>query len=418
MSNPRISKQTTGPKAPDDSIVYVDLQMNNSTGQAPAAMRRVVTRSQPILGRKGDYYCAIARATFPQFAVWMWAPELRIGQFSFPPLETVYTVTLSYNGVNSPATPMQLIRTRLDSIPPPIDPVSGLLAQPSNDYAAVYDMTVVVQMINTALSTAFTALASLTTLPANAVAPYFTYNSESGLMAINAYPYADWDSSAVTPIELWFGASFISYLAGIQFRVVNDAPALSPTTGGKDLHVILGGLGNDWLDQVAGGPLTSWQAGPGGPAAPASPQNPATALLVAPQQWPGFFVFTALQRIQIIAIGLGGRLEAVDAPLAAINQTAESGTSAVLCDFAPDLSSAGSFQQPLVYTPQSIIPGARFIEMFGDDPLQTFELQVRWTDSLGHSHDVQTLSSQQSASIKLVFVKRELLIGRGSVLSI
>jgi hypothetical protein len=217
---------------------------------------------------------------------------------------------------------------------------------------------------------------------------------------------------------MWFGASFISYLAGIQFRVVNDSPSRSVLTGGKDLHIILGGLGNDWLDQATGGPLTNWQAGPGAPTAPAAPQDPSTALLIAPQQWPGFFVFTALQRVQVIAIGLGGRLEAVDAPLAAINQTAEAGTSAVLCDFAPDLSSAGAFQQPLVYTPQSIIPGARFIEMFGDDPLQSFELQIRWTDSLGHSHDMQTLSSQQSASIKLVFVKRELLVGRATVLTV
>lgn len=418
MSNPRIPTSNPGAKAPDDSIIYVDLQMNNSTGQAPAPMRRVVTRSQPILGRKGDYYCAVARATFPQFAVWMWAPELRIGQMSSPPLETVYTVTLSYNGVDSPATPMQLIRTRLDAVPPVVDPVNGLLMQPSNDYSAVYDMTVVVQMINNALSSAFSALSGLTTLPATAVAPYFTYDSSTQLMAINAYPYSAWDGSVATPIEMWFGASFIPYLAGIQFQVVNDAPARSASTGGKDLHIIMGGLGNDWLDQDTSGSLTAWVPSPGDAVAPASPRNAATALLIAPQQWPGYFVFTALQRIQVIAIGLGGRLEAVDAPLAAINTTSESSTSAVLCDFAPDFSTTGSFQQPLVYTPQSIIPGARFIEMFGDDPLQSFELQIRWTDSLGYSHDMQTLSSQQAASIKLVFIKRELLVGRATVIAL
>jgi hypothetical protein len=83
--------------------------------------------------------------------------------------------------------------------------------------------------------------------------------------------------------------------------------------------------------------------------------------------------------------------------------------SSVICDFDPDISGPGAFQQPLVYTPSSVIPGARFIDLMPCQTLQSFNIAIDWQDSLGRSHPMYTFSQAQSASIKLVFVKKSYL---------
>lgn len=406
MSNPNLqqSVHVTRDRL-DNSIVYVDLQCNTYTGNGSSPVGRQVTRTQPIIAKQSDYYCAVARANFPQSDIPMWAAELLIGQVNSPPLLTVYNVALTYDGVDSDAIPIQLIPT-VQNAPPPAVP---LVAQPSNSFAFIYDIETVVAMVNTALATAFSNLAGKTTLPLAACAPYWSFDGGSSLLSFNCYPYSVYDQGSDPYIGIYFSASFLPYLNCFSTTIVNDNAALSLSTGSRDVRINTAGLKNSFLDLTA---PSTWVGPPGLPADPASPRDASTALMVIQAQFPPFGSFRCLQKIQILCSGLGAVLEGVDAPVAQLASAAQNLTSSVLADFTPDYTSVGSYQEPLIYTPSAIIPGARFIELTGDQPLIGFGITIVWTDALGNQHPVTVSSSQQTAGIKLVFVRREVVLGR------
>lgn len=401
-------------------IVYLDLNLNSTSDVHPTPLARQVVRTSPILSNVGEYSLAVARASFPQMSIPMWQPTLKLGQSADAdgyPTETEYNITLSYvkgdgsPAINSIAAPLRVIRTLMWIQPPPIDPVRGLVGQPDNGFNDVFDMDTITRMHNNAFAEAYADLvtkltAAGITIPEGATAPFMTYVETTQLLTITAYPYSFYQSMVTGQpsevntqpgIQIWYNAAYVSYLAGWALRTYNNSTKKSLATQNKDILLMTGGIQG------------SYYYANGSPSNLPLPVNPDSAFITFNQEWPGFFVFRALMRIQIIGTGLNSVLEGVDLP---ITETARGGTdlqSAVICDFDPDTGTAGAFQQPLIYTPGSVIPGARFIDLMPNKDLQSFNIQVEWQDSLGRSRPMYTFSQAQSASIKLVFVKKSYL---------
>jgi hypothetical protein len=396
----------------DSSIVYVDVNMNTAGSDGPMALTKQMTFANPIVPRSGDYYIACARCVFPGQSVWMWAPELKLGQAISPPLQTAYSVTLTLGQYTSGRVYLNLIRA--DTTPPA--PPVPLIAQPTTAYAAVYDVSTIVAMVNNALADAFTALgAAGAPIPAGASAPYWSYSAATETFTMTCQ-YAAYEDMVATPISIFFSANFLAYLSGWPIVIVNDMPSLSDTTGGQDIRISCKNSGDNWLDYSAGPPAT-WLSPPGLTTNPFVPRDAATALLQISQSWTNLWAFQAMQTIQVIATGIPAVLEVTSPPTVmsggpGATTAVGGGTGAyILQDFAANPTAAGGFSQPLVYTPGSIIPGARFVSMVGDSPLYGFGLALRWTDSVGYSHPLESLTTQSPASIKLVFVHKSLLAG-------
>lgn len=401
-------------------IIYLDLNLNGSSDVHPTPLSRQVVRTSPILSDVGSYSMAVARASFPQMSIPMWQPTLRLGQFADAdgyPSDTEYTITLAYvkgDGsapINSISVPLRVLRTLMQIQPPPIDPTRGLLGQPDNGFSDVFDMDTITRMHNNAFTEAFADLSTKVTnagitLPAGTIAPYMTYVETTQLLTITAFPYSAYQTmvtgkpSEVTSqagIQIWYNAAYVSYLAGWSLRTYNNSTKKSAATQNKDVLLMTGGIqGSYYYTDGAANNVPI-------------PSDPSTAFVTFNQEWPGFFVFRALMRIQIIGTGLNSVLEGVDLPLAEISRGGTDLQSAVICDFDPDTGTAGAFQQPLIYTPSSVIPGARFIDLMPNKDLQNFSISIEWQDSLGRSRPMYAFSQAQSASIKLVFVKKSYL---------
>lgn len=397
----------------DSSIVYVDVNLNSSGTDGPTPLSKQLTFSNPVVSRSGDYYVACARCVFPGQSIWMWAPELELGQVSSPPLQTAYSVTLTQGEFTSGRVYLELVRSDVTLPAPPVP----LTAQPITSYAAVYDVSTIVDMVNTALASAFTALAGAgAPIPAGATAPYWTYSPESETFTMTCNQYSAYEDSSANPISIYFSANFLAYLSGWPVVVVNDTPSMSASTGGKDIRISCKNSGANWLDYSAGPPAT-WLAPPGAAADPFVPRDPATAILRIPQSWTNLWAFQAMQTIQVIATGIPAVLEVTSPPVpmgggvGSVTAVGGGAGAYILQDFAANPTVAGGFSQPLVYTPGSIIPGARFVSMVGDSPLYSFGITLRWTDSVGYSHPLESLTAQTPASIKLVFVHKSLLAG-------
>jgi hypothetical protein len=397
----------------DSSIVYVDVNLNSSGTDGPTPLSKQLTFSNPVVSRAGDYYVACARCVFPGQSIWMWAPELELGQVDSPPLQTAYSVTLTQGEFTSGRVYMQLVRSDISLPAPPVP----LTSQPITSYAAVYDVSTIVTMVNTALATAFTYLADAgAAIPAGATAPYWTYSADSETFTMTCNQFAAYEDDSANPISIYFSANFLAYLSGWPIVVLNDMPSMSASTGGKDIRIACKNSGANWLDYVAGPPAT-WLPPPGTSANPFVPRDENTALLQIAQSWTNLWAFQAMQTIQVIATGIPAVLEVTSPPVpmgggvGGVTAVGGGAGAYILQDFAANPTVAGGFSQPLVYTPGSIIPGARYVSMVGDSPLYSFGITLRWTDSVGYSHPLESLTTQTPASIKLVFVHKSLLAG-------
>jgi hypothetical protein len=403
-------------------IVYLDLNLNGNNEVHPSPLQRQVVRTSPILSNVGEYVMAVARCSIPQMSIPMWQPTLELGQMPAAgdyPTETVYKVTLSWvydNGgdmvsIDSDPISMRVLRSAMWIVPPPIDPVRGLIGQPDNGFNNVYDMETIVRMNNNAYADAFADLTTKVTaagqsFPAGTIAPVMSYNPNNQCLTITAFPYSayqtmetgDADDVKNRPgIQIWYSASYFSYLPGWSMRVYNTSTKKSSSTIYKDVLLQTGGLPGTYINED------------GSPSIRQFPTDPDAAYAVFIQEWPGFFAFRSLMKIQILGTGLNTNPEGVDLPLVEMGKGSTDLQSSVICDFDPDISGPGNFQQPLVYTPASVIPGARFIDLMPCQTLQSFNIAIDWQDSLGRSHPMYTFSQAQSASIKLVFVKKDYL---------
>ena len=386
--------------------MYLDI--NLSTGSdGVVQLQKNVIRSTPVVNIPEDYYVAVARLVVPTaLSVWLWQPTLLAnGSPQADGYNTIYTITLEYvfHGIIL-ATSIQvpLIVVIEDPFVPP--PATPLISQPVNGWGAVYDFSTIVNMLNVALETAFADLkVKYPALTTNS--PYYTFDPVTQLFTINCYPMNIFDQSntSVATINIYFNNAYQPYLMGFPCRHLNTT-----SNNGMDNLILLRNKGNNW-ENYSG--AVTWTPPPGTPPNPFVPSgNGANAILKFTQDYTATWVFNALASIQVIS-SLPTYSEFTDLPIYLQGSAPNNATTQILTDFACDYtaSGAGSFAQPITYTPACVIPGARYISLAGKSPIQDFIIGLSWLDTLGVSRPMSIVGSSQNASLKLVFVKKSII---------
>ena len=387
----------------DAEIIYLDVNLSTgSYGITP--LQKTISRSGNIVNHANDYMCAVIRAVIPCGSVWMFQPVfLQDGDAASDGYNTIYTITLTHGAFTSASVSLQAINVDA-SVPPPTTP---LTSQPTNGWGAVYSYSSLVDMLNTALSTAYASLlAQVPTL--NAQPPYYTYSPASQMFVMNAYPLSQYSQNqAGIPdvVKIYFNnESGTPWLVGWKYVRLNNS---IDTTTGKDLCLTLETQANNWIEDIAG----AWSSTPSIP--PNNPNLPIDAdktMIQMSQQFPATWAFTALSSIQIVST-LPTVPEFTDIPLAQIGFTPSNQSTSILQDFTPDYSAdgAGSWAAPLVYNAFSVVNGARFCQLVGSSQISYFDLKVNWCDSFGNVYPLTVVSPNQNASIKLMFVKKSIV---------
>jgi len=180
-------------------IQYYDV-LQSYTG-ANSQMRYYQQLSQALVDNASNYYLSVDRFNIPMSNVPI---------FIFNPSTNYYTVELVYNNIGS--GPVSLV----------YDPPE-LLPQTSAYYYYVYSYNKMIGMLNTALSTAFTILDGLVTLPAGSIAPWFEIDPITHIMCLVAQVnfYA---KTLTTPIKIFTNTNLQKFTVGIP---LSNNPAVT-----------------------------------------------------------------------------------------------------------------------------------------------------------------------------------------------
>jgi hypothetical protein len=376
-------------------IIYIDVNLSTTT----AGLNNVgtfVNRSQPILEDPENYYVSVAKLVLStSFSIPLWQPILNTTAGLNDGYNTIYSLSLRYGAFSSSQTYLRIIQDD-DTIPIPVLP---LTAQPSGanyGWGNVYSYFTICNMLNTAIATAYAELFTLVpTL--DALPPYYTWDTSTELFSLNCYPMTQYDSSVTTNVVLiYFNNEFQPFLTGWTFsRLTNNVN----TPNGQDCELIIQNQSNNWLPQAS--PPTQY------------PTSPSTTLLKMVQDFPAPFAFVALSSLQVLASLPFQTAELTSLPLALNGVANNNLTSLILTDFSVDYSSggAGAFQQPIIYTPTSVI-NSRPIKLTGHNPVTQFGIQINWVNLAGVVSPLQSIGVR-NMSIKLAFIKNEIVENSG-----
>jgi len=385
-------------------LLYVNALLGSTSGD-PAPLTKTLNFPTPLMKDQSRFVCAVSRLTLPLSGsnVPMWIPTLELGGDG---LDTIYKITITQGEFTSGPVPLRLVQ-QVQNITPPVTP---LTEQPTNEWAFIYDLDQIAQMLTSAATEALGLLA----LAGGAVPPEaaisFQWNPVTSLFTATMSPYAAWEGSDEKSIFLFFSATFAPYLSGWQVTEFNRVPSQSAANGYKDILLVAINRGANWLDAPADA-TSPWIAPPGLAAAPFAPRDPDTALLIVSQTWPATYVFNALASVRLSVAGLANTPEYNEPPQPdqSINPaTVTSGDVAtILTDFVPDIEMAGAFEQTIVYAPEDQT-GLRWIELGSSSPVTFITISAFWVDQRGTVRALFSARESQVAAVKLAFAPRPL----------
>lgn len=350
----------------------------NETGFTPAYYQQQL--SQPIVNNPQDYFLAVVRFTLPGTHIPIMIPQIQ----PFPNTNlnnTIYSVTLSYNGNFSPEIFVQFI-----SQAPAISPGLPLSAShPRVDktpYYFVYEYTWFLSLINTALATAFAAIPLGT--PIGSSPPFFIFDPVSeriSLIAQQAY----YDQALPLHIDVITNATLSRFFDGIR----SIGLGTSPSPIGRDLLFDIRNL-ND----------SNWYRLPG----PAFPAGLAT-LLQMEQEYPALSDWNVLKSVQIVSNLLPINKEYIQGNVNTLNNGIIN-AKGILADFVPAIQVGPEARTTIEFFANG---PWRLIDLFGPYPVTKVDIGFFWIDADGNSYLVD-LGPNDIASIKLVFLKKKLYL--------
>jgi len=329
----------------------------------------VANNSTPILPDPSLYYGSIIRFSVPCFTVPLIqflvnTPVSNINQ-------GIYSFTLEYNGVYSDQTYYEYVPQVSDA---PLPKVGTTQQDFTSFYYFVYGYSNWIDFQNKCLASAFANLAGKTTLPADAVSPYFFYDSSTQLISLYAQNNI-YNQSLATPINIYFNTVCQQYFNGFSFTEVavgsaNGADALLLVTDvrGKNLETI---------DSIS--------------------------YVVMAQEFVSLAYLSPLKNILITTnMNVNSEVFYLNQPGTGQNNDFIN----VLTDFIPDLSNsggeAGIGSKIFIYNAPSLY---RVFEFKTNTPLYSVSVGISWVDQLGNIYPLY-LTKGTIATIKIMFIKK------------
>ena len=342
LSNPS-SKSRYASDLPNDTVYYNISIVNNNSYKIPATFNQIQT--YPIIDNPSDYYLAVIRFSIPGGAIPI------ITKFD----ETQYFVTITF-GVDSQ---VQLV----------YDPVS--IFDGDNN---VYSYNQLCVMINTALSTAFTNLQGMVSLPPGVTeAPFMKYNNSNYTYAL--YCQTSYETNNV---EIYFNINLYKFFDNFY---VTETGQKSITN--KDYKFNIVDLHNN---MITSDPNNS----------NISSTNP---YYIFDQEYSTLYNINNTQNITFKSCLFHTSSEYSPS---SVNQVPSN--EKILIDFEPLVSfnDPSAFRGILQYYPQGVY---RLITMTCNEPLRNIDLQLSYKTKLNQVYPL-FVPKNSSISVKLAFIRK------------
>lgn len=337
--------------------IYLNIVFQNTTAnEIPAKYN--VTKTIPIVDKPSDYYLAVVRMDVPLNGVPLLVVPIEPDQGD-PNL----TPMIFY--INSSSKAVEYVADNNYTAP-----MQNQMTQVVTPYYYVYSFGNLIDMFNTAISTAYTAAGS----PGGAGAPYFVFNPTTQLILLNV-PVAFIAASAT----ISFNTYAANYLDG--FRATYNATTNLYTLVTKNTGI------NGF--SIPGQTIVV--------------ANPPTWLSVS-QEFVTMEYWLNLRKIVLTSNTIPVSSEYIPAYEVTGHQSGVSLSKPIITDFVPNIENAADSQSVAVYNPSAQY---RLIDLIGDLPLNNIDLQIFWTDKTGNYYPMM-IEPLQQASVKLGFFRKDL----------
>ena len=335
--------------------VYVDIIVRNISDERRINAEYSETRVEAIVDNPSDYYLSLVRWSLPAYNLPLNIMPIQSGSST----DSEYSVTLEFNG---------------DIQPINIQYISRNAVTPTTDQSSIYFWMFtyqhMVDLINTALDSAFSALAAP---PIGSTAPYLIFNPESNLFSLIAQT-TFYDLTLATPIKIWFNSKLYELFNGLPSNFPNEILQLD----GRDAQILV----NDYHNNLYNEPIS----------APVFPP----LFYEIKQNFKSISTWTAVKQIifetQLIPIN------------SEYTSVSNNSFKKILTDFEPIKSSDQDVRTLLQYFPQGQY---RLVDLVGTNPQYNIDLIASWLDIYGNVHKVSIPYLHQMTA-KLLFVKRNL----------
>ena len=390
----------------DDTHIYYDISIfnNDTSGDMPVSLRFSEQRSGgALVENPNDYYLSIVRFEIDSPSLPIFIPQKRLASSSFDDLIYSFGIeTTNATGNTSTAR----YKRRVQYIP--INPNIAVPNAPQNfshEYYYIYNVRQWLRMVNVCLQEVFDAMRTddnsgsipLTTANtfASAKAPFFDYDSSSGLISL--YTTMHYQNTLTTnKLRLFWNSPVNTIFGGFDTIVASKATSVlfdstNPAEGGSHTST--------YYQVYVNNPNTKNQVVIG-----------STTFIQSTQCYPSIPMCSPIQNI---VFSTSGNLPVSNSQIGTptiftsdgdcATQGGADNISPILTDFIVPLTRGDEYSPKINYSPSVY----RLLDMKGNAPLKTVDLQVYWKSKIDAKLHPLILGSQCGASCKIMFRKKQ-----------
>lgn len=360
--------------------IYINCSITNTTNQPINAVYNQ-TFQQAILQNCSDYYFTINRFSISGAAIPLMIFPIQKNQ-SNPNLSTLL-FTFTYDNITYPQYVIYAPENDLITSAPSQN-VSLNFYQSLSPYYFVFSIQDLIDMFNTAVASAFTAVKTANPGIPQTEAPYFIYDAPTKLISlITQYSFSD----TMNPLTLSVNYALYKYLSSFQY-LYN-----SSSTDGSNYTFVLNDNANNHY-ALPGATL------------PTPPTNPDYLQFI--QEYDSSSDWISLQSLVITTnqIPIRGEIIPISIDQSPSSNFISNNSLQIVSDFVPEFQGIGDVSSIYNYQPTIL----RMINILDDKPMMTLDFQIWFMDSFNNLYPLQLLPFT-TASIKVGFYKKSSFFG-------
>ena len=394
----------------DDTHIYYDISIfnNDISGDMPVNLKFSEQRSGgALIENPQDYYLSIVRFEIDSPSLPIFIPQRRLGSSSFNDLIYGFGLEVIKGATN---TPIARYKKRVQFVPvnPNIstDQLNAYVSANkeyslSDEYYYIYNVKQWLRMVNTSLQALFSAMRvdeANNIIPLSAKAPFFDYDSGSGLITLYTTTHYV-DTKDADRLRLFWNTPTNTIFGGFDTTVALKATSLlfddiSPSESK------LGGTHPSTYYQVNVSNLNNKNSITLG----------STAFVQSIQSYPSMPMCSPIQNI---VFSTSGNLPVSNSQIGnptifksdgdCATQGGADNISPILTDFIVPLIRGDEYKPKINYSPSEY----RLLDMKGNAPLKSCDLQVYWKSKIDAKLHPFILGSQCGASCKIMFRRKQ-----------
>ena len=370
----------------DYEKLYYDVTISNLDTEnfLPPIINFNEIRNIPFLNDPSKYYMSIIRfsldtgTTLPVFI-----PEIVNGTTDIN--ETIYKITLVYNGTAYTSTIEWIPQNRISNLPIPPAQCQNGEADLSTGYYFCYNYQYFLNLVNVAFADCLSQIGgSATNIP-----PVFTYDTQNKVFILNC-PYPYYNTEDASGIKIYLNPPLYQLFGSMPFTLEKKNPLL--------------GINNLQNIQIQVGTF-------GGANVVDFPLNPPAGIsqyqaIQVFQEYSTLSLWTPVTSIVFTSSTLPVVSNQVSAPLIYIDgqtQSFSSNNSNITPIITDLVSNDGLYNPNLVYNPTAQY---RLIELIGNKPLYNLDIQVYFRDRHARLYPVR-LPAGGVCTLKILFTRKD-----------